>query len=136
MKVGKFFLLLCVLVGAAVGVRYGAMLAVDAVSAADAQVQQCGAEPLCEQIGHESWPQTDALRPVEAVARVGGLRPLRLVPCKTRVRTFGGLRLSPVHSAAPREQYFLCPAAWRILPRLGSASPCIWYVIALRRILR
>lgn len=136
MKVGKFFLLLCLLVGAAVGVRYGALSAVDDVSAADAQVQQRGAEPLCEQIGHESWPQTDALRPVEAVARVGGLRPLRLVPCKTRVRTFGGLRLSPVHSAAPREQYFLCPAAWRILPRLGSASPCIWYVIALRRILR
>ena len=136
MKVGKCFLLLCVLAVVGFGARFDGFRPVCDVPAADAEVRWHGAEPLCEQIGHESWPQTDALRPVEAVARVGGLRPLRLPTGKTRVRTFGGLRLTPVHSAAPREQYFLCPAAWRILPRLGSASPCIWYVIALRRILR
>lgn len=135
MKAGKFFSLLCVLAVAAVGVRLG-LRVTDMASAPENVVQQHGAEPLCEQIGHESWPQGDALRPVEAVARVGGLRTLRLSQGKTRVRTFGGLRLAPVRSTAPRERYFLCPAAWRILPRLGSASPCIWYVIALRRILR
>lgn len=82
------------------------------------------APPLATFLSHQNSHRFGSSRPAKTLV-THGVKPIR-----------GQGRLARSEYANPHRHIYLSWQGWHVLPLLGSAPPCHYYVFALRRILR
>ncbi len=81
-------------------------------------------------------PFTASFLTSENSFRFGGTRPAKLLSVHGTKSVRGHGRWAESFIPDSEQRIFLCWQRWCVLPLLGTAPPCRYYIYALRRILR